>query len=439
MTAPGIIPALRANRNWRRLWLGQAVSLIGDYVFWTTMLLFVATVIAKGKPWAPAAASGVLIAEAVPVLVIGPVAGVFVDRWDRRRIMLTADACRLGLIAALLILPAMGNRVTPAAELAIVYVVVAAESTFAQFFNPSRLALLGLVVAADDLPSASGRLQATSSFAGVIGPPLAAPLLFAFGVQWALLINAASFAVSFLAVRAIRLPDPGSRRAQATASFGADFREGIRFFTRSKVLVALCAGIVIATLGTGALNALEVFFLTGDLHTAAKWLGILFAGFDAGAIAGALLVGRVVRRIGAARVFSLGLILCGSFLVAFSRTTAFPAAVAAGALVGLVISAINSAAPPMFLAHIPQDLIGRVMAVFSPLQQLANILSMAAAGFLASTVLRGMHVVIGGVTFGPVDTIIGVSGLLIVAAGLAVIVPLRGADKPAASEPVAAG
>jgi hypothetical protein len=75
----------------------------------------------------------------------------------------------------------------------------------------------------------------------------------------------------------------------------------------------------------------------------------------------------------------------------------------------------------------------------SPLQQLANILSMAAAGFLASTVLRGMHVVIGGVTFGPVDTIIGVSGLLIVAAGLAVIVPLRGADKPAASEPVAAG
>jgi MFS family permease len=214
MTAPGTIPALRANRSWQRLWLGQAVSLIGDYVFWTTMLLFTATVIAKGRPWAPAAASGVLIAEAVPVLVIGPVAGVFVDRWNRRRIMLTADACRLGLIAAMLILPAMGSRITPAAELAVVYVAVAAESTFAQFFNPSRLALLGLVVAAGDLPRASGRLQATSSFAGVIGPPLAAPLLFAFGVQWALLINAASFAVSFLAVRAIRLPDPGSERAR---------------------------------------------------------------------------------------------------------------------------------------------------------------------------------------------------------------------------------
>ena len=78
------------------------------------------------------------------------------------------------------------------------------------------------------------------------------------------------------------------------------------------------------------------------------------------------------------------------------------------------------------------------MAVFSPLQQLANILSMAAAGFLASTVLRGMHVVVGGAAFGPVDTIIGVSGLLVVAAGLAVLAPLRGADKHAASEPAAA-
>jgi hypothetical protein len=64
---------------------------------------------------------------------------------------------------------------------------------------------------------------------------------------------------------------------------------------------------------------------------------------------------------------------------------------------------------------------------------------MAAAGFLASTVLRGMHVTVGGVAFGPIDTIIGCSGLLIAAAGLAVIAPLRGADKPAAAEPAATG
>lgn len=67
--------ALARNRNWRLLWIGQAVSLTGDNVFDITVLLWVATVLAKGRPWAPAAASGVLIAAAVPVLVAGPLAG----------------------------------------------------------------------------------------------------------------------------------------------------------------------------------------------------------------------------------------------------------------------------------------------------------------------------------------------------------------------------
>ena len=437
MQASGAVAALRANRNWRWLWLGQAVSLTGDYVFETTVLLWVATVIAKGQPWAPAAASGVLIAAAVPVLVVGPAAGVYVDRWNRRRIMMTADACRALLILSLLALPALGRNIATADELAIVYGVVAAESAFAQFFNPSRLAVLGLVVAPGDLPRASGRLQATSSFAGIIGPPLAAPVLFAFGVQWALLLDAASFAVSFLAIRAIQLPSPSAEEVPPRASFLTEFRDGIRFFTRSRVLIALCVGVFIATLGTGALNALEVFFVTDNLHTAARWLGILFAGVDAGAIAGALLAAPLARRIGAARVFCFGLIICGIVLIVFSRTTLFPVAVAVGALVGLVIGAINAAAPPLFLANIPQHLIGRVMAVFNPLQQFANIASMAAAGLLASTLLRGMHVVLAGVTFGPIDTIFGLSGLLIIVAGIAVISPLRDADNPAgnASQP----
>jgi MFS family permease len=433
MASSGTGSALRANRNWRRLWLGQAVSLTGDYVFATTVLLWVATVIARGRPWAPAAASGVLIAAAVPVLVIGPAAGVYVDRWNRRRIMMTADACRAVLIASLLLLPAFGHQITTVAELAAIYGIVAAEGAFAQFFNPSRLAVLGAVVAPGDLPSASGLLQATSSLAGIIGPPLAAPLLFTLGVQWALLIDASSFALSFLAIRAIQLPGPGAGGTPATPSFRAEFRAGIRFFARSRALIALCVGVVIATLGTGALNTLMVFFVTGNLHTAARWLGILFAGVDAGAIAGALLAGRMARRIGAARVFCLGLIVGGGFLLAFSRITLFPVAVAVGALVGFVIGAINAAAPPLFLAIIPQHLIGRVMAVFNPLQQIANIVSMGAAGFLASTLLRGMHVMIAGMTFGPIDAILGVSALLIIAGGIAVTALLNGARHPYAN------
>jgi MFS family permease len=137
---------LRANRNWRLLWLGRAVSQTGDYVFDVTIMLWIATVIAKGQPWAPAAVGGALIAAAVPALVVGPFAGVFVDRWNRRRTMMVADAVRGLLIVALLGLPAIGRHLPAVAQVGIIYAVLAAASCFAQFFNPSGLAILGAVV-----------------------------------------------------------------------------------------------------------------------------------------------------------------------------------------------------------------------------------------------------------------------------------------------------
>jgi MFS family permease len=421
-------PGLRHNRNWHRLWLAQAVSLTGDNVFDVTVLLWVATVIAKGHPWAPVAASGVLVAEAVPVLVVGPLAGVWVDRWNRRQIMMVADACRAALIASLLIVPALGHRFSAGGQLAAIYGIVAAESCGAQFFNPSRLAVLGVIVHPADRAPASGMLQATSSTAAIIGPPLAAPLLFALGVQWALIIDAASFAISFVAIRSVQLPAAEHKEILPRLGFLAEFSAGVRFFMGSRVLVALCGGVVIATLGTGALNTLQVFFLTDNLHAAASWLGILFAAAGAGAVVGALLGGWATARVGPARVFWLGMVLGGFLLLVYSCLTWFPVATATVAMAGLMFGAINAAAPTMFLATIPQQLIGRVMSVFNPLQQLANIVSMAAAGFLAGTLLRNLHIDAAGVTFGPVNTIFAFSALLIITAGLVLIGQLHDAD-----------
>jgi MFS family permease len=424
---PGAVPGLRRNRNWHRLWLAQAVSLTGDSIFEVTVMLWVASVIAKGQVWAPTAASGVLIAAAVPVLAVGPIAGVWIDRWDRRQIMMAADACRAILIATLVVVPVLGRQVPTAVALGATYVAVAMESGFAQFFNPSRLALLGLLVAVKDRPHASSMLQATSSTASIIGPPLAAPLLFAAGVQWALVIDAISFAISFAAIRSIkvsttqRMPEASQR-----AGFRADFRTGLQFFATNRILVALTTGVVICTLGTGALNALSVFFLRDNLHAAPGWLGTLYAAISIGAIGGALLCARAVRRIGAARVFWLAMVLGGLLLLAYSRLTELPPALVIVALVGCVFGALNAAAPPLLLALIPQQIMGRTMSVFNTLQQAANIISMAVAGFLAGTTLRGMHVAAGDLRFGPIDTIFGVSAVLIVAGGLAMIKPLSG-------------
>src|SRR5579885_2288719 len=90
------------NRDFGLLWGGQSISNVGDFVFDTTLILWIATIIAGGQTWAPLAVSGVLVATAVPIFLIGPIAGVFVDRWNKRQTMLAMDATRAILIALLL-------------------------------------------------------------------------------------------------------------------------------------------------------------------------------------------------------------------------------------------------------------------------------------------------------------------------------------------------
>jgi MFS family permease len=82
------------NRDFARLWYGAAISSVGDYVFDTTLVLWVAVKLGAGKAWAPAAVSGLLLAAVIAIVVVGPIAGVWVDRWNRKRTMLGTEAAR---------------------------------------------------------------------------------------------------------------------------------------------------------------------------------------------------------------------------------------------------------------------------------------------------------------------------------------------------------
>lgn len=415
---------LRHNKNWHRLVIGQGVSVVGDFVFDTTVLLWVATVIAAHQAWAPAAASGVLIAAAIPVLVIGPIAGVYVDRWDRRRTMLATDLIRAGVIGVLLLIPLVGTGWPVTAQLTLVYVGVALASAASQFFNPSRFAIIGATVARADQPRAFGIFGTTSSAAAVIGPPLAAPLLFGSGVKWALIVDLLSFLVSFASVLGIRLPARQRSAARERPGFWLELKEGLVFFGHNRQLTVLCGTVCIYMFGVGAINVLNVFFVHNNLHSSSHWLGTLSAGLGVGAIVGALLAARMVGWLGETRVFSFGVVLTGLIVLLYSRLASLPAAIVVLALAGIPLAVVNVVLGPLILRATPSHLIGRVSAVMNPLVYLASILSMAVAGFLASGVLRHLHEVVGGVTFGPIDAIFGVSALLMITAGLVSIRPL---------------
>ena len=434
------MPGLRGNRSWNLLLGGGTISSIGDYVFDTTMVLWIGTVIAKGQAWAPVAVSGVLIAAAVPAIAIGPLAGVFVDRWNRRRIMLVSEVCRAVLCLALLPLawPSVAGHAGRPAELTLIYVVIFCLNTFGQFAGPARYTLLFSVVDVADQAQASGLTMASQALAGIIGPPIAAPLLFVFGVQWALVIDAVSYMVSFAAIMLITFPAGAvaPTAGQEHAGVVTEFRAGLRFVATSKLLIAMAIGAVIATLGGGVINSLNVFFVTHNLHVAAKWYGTLGLADGIGAVLGAMATGFVVARIAPKQVFWGALVLAGVLLLLYSRMSVLIAAIAVLVLIGMVVGTLNGAIQPLILGATPQEMLGRVIAVLNPLQQIATVASVAVAGVLASTALRDLHAHFAGLTFGPYDTLLSIAGLLFVAGGLASIPLLRSADSPAA--PVAA-
>ncbi|EFL13755.1 MFS transporter [Streptomyces sp. C] len=425
------------NRDYTRLWVGQAVSSVGDAVFSTTLVLWVATVLAKDEPWAPLAVSGIVLASSVAVLVIGPLAGVFVDRWDKRATMLRSEVLRGALVAVLTAVAFLPADALPAGVwLALVYATVLLLHTAGQFFSPARFAVLADLVTGDaDRARAAGIGQATGETAWIVGPPLAAPLLFGAGLQWALLFNGLTYAVSYAAIRSIRLPGPGPgprtgprtgpaapdgpRRPAGRQGAGLrrEFTDGLRFFAGSRFLVALLLLSVIGQFGIGALGTLNVFFATDNLHADARLYGYLGMAMGAGGIAGALVGGRVVQWLGARRTTWTALLVSGVLLVAYSRQSSFPGGVALLFAFTVPLTVLNTAMSPLLLAAAPPDYRGRVMAVFYPVTRLASMLSAALSGWLAGSVLRDAGGSLGGIRFGPVDTVIAASGLIVLLAG----------------------
>jgi MFS family permease len=414
------------NRNFARLWWGQTISSIGDYAFDTALVLWVATYLAAGQSWAPLAVSGLILAAALPQIFAGPIAGVFVDRWNKRRTLLVMIALQaifasfITLVAAGISLPFVGRVVLPVPSLlALIFGVVSLITICAQFVIPAQFALIKDIVPDSKQDQAMESSQAIQALAIVLGPPAAAALVFGLGVQWALLLNALSFLVAFGATFAIQAPPSASSLAAGeTGNFSREFFAGVGYVTGHRILRTILISEVLTWLGFGCLQALGYFFITGNLHAPASDYGFLGSVFGVGAIVGAVFVTIMGHRIGLARLLWMSLVTSGTFVIVLSHLTNIYAALAAAFGFGITATIIIVTAGPLSLDATSREFVGRVTAVINPIGRLAALVSVVVAGYLVSTVLRGFHATILGIHFGPVDTVFTVMGMLAVAGGI---------------------
>lgn len=440
-------PGPLINRNFALLWLGSTISVIGDFVFDTTLVLWIALVLARGQSWAPLAVSGVFIATSAAMVVVGPVAGVFVDRWNKRGNMLAMDLLRGALVVVLMLggglipLPFLpGGRLVPVWLMSLVFAVVFLINALSQFARPASLALVGDIVPEAYQARAMGFTQSSMSLAVLIGPPLAAPLFTSFGPEWALGINAASYVISFLCILVIVAPPAAkSVTAGVRASFRREFWAGLRYFVTSRVLMVLTVSAMIAMLGAGAINTLDVFFATENLRISPDLYGLLGGAMGLGMVAGSVLAAALAQRAGLIRTLWVSLLMMGVLMVAYGRTVDFIPALVVLAVMGVFQAALNVAAGPIILQAAPRELVGRVSAILNPVLMIASLGGAALGGYIASTVLNGFSATVAGVHFGRVDTIFVVAGSLAVVAALFMAAGMRGVKLHAAPGEAAGG
>ena len=368
---PKLVP-LRRNRDFVLLLAGRLLSAIGSQVSAIAYPLLVLALTGS-----PAKAGIVAFAGLIPHAALGLLAGVAVDRWNRKRVMIAADGVRALAIAALATLILL-DRV----EFWHVAVVALVEGTGAVFFTAAHAGALRAVVPAPQLPAAVGAIRARAAAVTLAGPPLGG-VLFAVGRAVPFLFDAVSYAFSFLTLVLMRTPFQEEREADR-ARIRTQIAEGFRFLW-TRPFLRTCAFLY--GLGNFTLPAvLLVIIVAGKrqgLSSAA--IGALLAAFGACTLLGAL-ASPLFRRVLSMRAIILLELWTGLGIVAFVAWPNVYVLTAAFMVQGVTLPVTDSVVEGYRIAVTPDRLLGRVETARSTISLLAAPLGPLLAGFLLSTV-----------------------------------------------------
>ena len=340
----------------RRLWFGQGVSQFGTAVS-VVALPLVAVLTLHASPLEVGLLTS---AEFIAYAVIGLLAGALVDRWDRRRVLLLTDLGRGAVTALVPLLAALGVlRMWQLYPLAVVLGVLSL------FFETAYQAYLPSILSRDRLMVGNSRLQATNSAMQLVGPGAGGLLVQALGAATAMLVDAASYVVSFVALLSIRARHAASVARPARLPLRTQIGDGIRYVRGDPILPGVLGLLAYSNVMLAGQQALTVVFLVRVVHASPRLVGVLLAAGGAGAILGALNASRIARRLGQGRTLG-GAALVGPILGLLIPLTrqgpALACFVVGSAGVTAAVIVFNVVGQSYRQATIPTHLLGRVVA-----------------------------------------------------------------------------
>jgi len=397
------------NRNFFLLWLGQIISQLGDRL---DQMALIGLVYLR-SPGSTFEIAKVLSFTIIPVFLIGPIAGVYVDRWDRRRIMYICDFLRAVLVFTIPFFLFYSKSLVP------IYLIVFLTFSIGRFFVPAKLSIVPDLVEKNDLLLANSLVNTTGMIAAILGFGVSGVIVEKLGAKSGFYLDAFSFLLSGTLIFLIagkfqstflNLKEVSQDIVELIRkSVFQEIKEGVLYFIRNKHI--RFTAIIMFTLwaALGSVYVVVIVFVQKTLHSATKDLGLLIMFLGIGLFAGSLIYGRFGQRISHYKVIFYSLILSGGMVVTFAlainRYPYFPVAALLAFALGIFIAPIMIASNTIIHKASDTVMMGKIFSSLEIVMHLGFLLFMFLSSLLAERISHMLILVIVGCVFSAVGVV----------------------------------
>lgn len=384
-TPPPSAFSIFRNRNFTLMWLAQLVSEMG-----TSLVTLASSIFVYQLTGSALNVGLMMMASMAPSLLVGLVAGVFVDRYDRKQIMVAADLLRAVLIVAIPILLPL--------NIAWLYILVALTAAVGQFFNPAHSSVLPEIASEEEL-NAANSLMAISSFGALIVGYAAAGLITSqFSVTWAYYVNAFSFLIAGLLISRVRVPKLAVDEKTSVAAVFHNLRTGLDIVTSTPILRSLFLVFIPIFIAFGLGNALRLPFSVEVLGATEFEFSLIESVTLVGFVAASIVMAQLGDRLREGQWITISFIGIGFTSIAFALNSSIPLALVIITIEGFVNSPSVIARALIIQRYTPREARGRVFSAFFVSRDTLFMIGMALAGLGDFFDLRLLYLAAGIIT-----------------------------------------
>ena len=385
-----------SNRSFSLLWIGQMVSQSGDYIFDVVALWLVLQL--TGDIFKVGLTTATIL---LPSVLIGPIAGVYVDNFNRRDIILVSNIFQAITVTCIAVFYALGSLSFP-----VLLVLLFLLNAGAQFVRPSVTAVIPRIMAKEDLAAANSLFSISSSLNQIAGFGIGGLMVLLLGVVVPIYYDSLTFifaAASVVLIARSVLDVPPVTRSESNiegedpSSFKDKFLQGLRFIRTSRFLLELIVLALVLNFFAGGVQTLIAPYAKITVHGNAGTYGAMLAALSLGTVLGSLVVGKIEARKYVGKLLFLGVLGAGGSVALIGLSTVASYSIVLMLVIGVSLAFANLPLQVLIQARVPGHLLGRVVTSLGALVTMATPIAAVTTGGVATSLQIGPTLQLYGV------------------------------------------